>query len=85
MRTNIDIDDELLEKAQALVGATSKKDTVRLALETVVRLGDQQAVRQLRGRLRWEAISRPCGATCRDRRRLQRLDRLLQRCAKSCG
>lgn len=54
MRTNIEIDDALLAQAQAATGATTKKDTVRLGLETLVRLGQQGNIRELRGRMRWE-------------------------------
>jgi len=54
VRTNIDIDDALLAEAQALSGAATKKQAVQLGLELLVRLGRQQDVRQLRGRLSWE-------------------------------
>jgi len=54
VRTNIDIDDALLAEAQALSGAATKKQAVKLGLELLVRLGRQQDVRQLRGRLSWE-------------------------------
>jgi Arc/MetJ family transcription regulator len=54
MRTNIEIDDELLAEAQAVTGAATKKETVRLGLEAVVRLGRQAQLRRLRGRLSWE-------------------------------
>lgn len=35
-RTNIDIDDELLERAMALYGTTTKKETVELALRRLI-------------------------------------------------
>lgn len=35
-RTNIDIDDELLERAMELYGTTTKKETVELALRRLV-------------------------------------------------
>lgn len=35
-RTNIDIDDELLEQAMQLFGTTTKKETVELALRRLV-------------------------------------------------
>jgi Arc/MetJ family transcription regulator len=54
MRTNIEIDDELLAEAQALTGATTKKEAVQLGLETLVRLGRQAQLRRLRGRLSWQ-------------------------------
>ena len=54
MRTNIDINDELLAEAQALSGSATKKQTVERGLELMVRLGRQAEVRSLRGRLSWE-------------------------------
>lgn len=54
MRTNIDIDDALLAEAQALAGATTKKDAVHRGLELLVRIGRQGEIKKLRGQLRWE-------------------------------
>jgi Arc/MetJ family transcription regulator len=54
VRTNIDIDDALLAEAQALSGASTKKDAVRRGLELLVRIGRQSQLKQLRGQLRWE-------------------------------
>jgi len=54
VRTNIEIDDTLLAQAQEVTGARTKKETVQLGLETLVRLGGQARLRELRGRLRWE-------------------------------
>jgi Arc/MetJ family transcription regulator len=44
----------LLAEAQAVTGAATKKETVRLGLETLVRLGRQAQLRKLRGGLSWE-------------------------------
>ena len=54
MRTNIDIDDALLAEAQAISGAVTKKEAVHRGLELVVRLGRQNEIKRLKGRLRWE-------------------------------
>jgi Arc/MetJ family transcription regulator len=54
MRTNIDIDDDLLAKAMAASGKKTKKDTVNEALELLVRVKDQTALRKLRGKIEWE-------------------------------
>lgn len=54
MRTNIEIDDQLLADAQAISGSTTKKQTVERGLELLVRLGRQSEVRRLRGRLTWD-------------------------------
>lgn len=54
MRTNIDIDDDLLAAAQAAAGTSTKKETVRLGLELLVRLDQQRDLLALRGALPWD-------------------------------
>jgi Arc/MetJ family transcription regulator len=54
MRTNIEIDDALMAEAQALSGAKTKRETVQEALELLVRIRRQDAVRDLRGLCDWE-------------------------------
>lgn len=54
MRTNIVIDDELLAKAMRLLGLSTKRATIEEALRLVVALKEQQKIRSLRGRLKWE-------------------------------
>lgn len=54
MRTNIEINEELLSEAKSLSGSFTKKETVHRGLELLVRLGRQSEVRALRGRLTWE-------------------------------
>lgn len=54
MRTNIDIDDDLLAAAQAATGAQTKKDVVHLGLEALVRLSRQAKARELRGSVAWD-------------------------------
>lgn len=51
MRTNIDIDDELLARAAELFGTTTKKATVEHALRELVRLHDAQSILDLRGKV----------------------------------
>jgi Arc/MetJ family transcription regulator len=54
MRTNIEIDDELLTKAMAITGKATKRATVEEALRLVVRLREQQdALKKLAG-MGWE-------------------------------
>jgi Arc/MetJ family transcription regulator len=54
VRTNIDIDDDLLKEAMTATGQTTKRATVEEALRTVVRLFRQkQAIEELRG-IGWE-------------------------------
>ena len=54
IRTNIDIDDRLLEEAMKVTGQKTKKATVEEALRLVVkRAGQRQALEELRG-MGWE-------------------------------
>ncbi len=54
MRTNIVIDDELMEEALKVSGARTKREAVELGLRTLVRLARQSRLRRYRGKLRWE-------------------------------
>jgi Arc/MetJ family transcription regulator len=54
MRTNIDIDDELLDKAMRLAGTTTKKSTVEKALELLILSYEQRKVLELYGTVKWE-------------------------------
>lgn len=54
MRTNIDIDDDVLREAQRLVGTKTKRDTVDLALRELVARHRQIGILQLRGKVHWE-------------------------------
>jgi Arc/MetJ family transcription regulator len=54
MRTNIVIDDKLMSEALKATGASTKKEAVELGLKLLVRRNKQQAIRKLRGKLRWE-------------------------------
>lgn len=54
MRTNIIIDPVLLEEAMRASGARTKKQAVELGLRALITLNQQQELRQLRGKLRWE-------------------------------
>jgi len=54
MRTNIDIDDDLLEEVRRLLGTATKRETVDAALRDVVARRARRRVLDLRGRVRWE-------------------------------
>ena len=54
MRTNIDIDDNLLKEAIRLTGRKSKKDLVNHALEELVRLNKRKKMLSLFGKVTWE-------------------------------
>jgi Arc/MetJ family transcription regulator len=54
MRTNIVLDDKMVERAKALTGLPTKRAVVEEALRVLVSLHEQGAVRRLRGKLKWE-------------------------------
>jgi Arc/MetJ family transcription regulator len=54
MRTNIDIDDDLMREALEVTGLPTKRSVVEEALRRLIMLRRQQDVRALRGRLRWQ-------------------------------
>lgn len=55
MRTNIEIDDKLMERAMRASGAKTKREAVERSLELMVRLADQaKLIRAARGKLHWE-------------------------------
>ncbi len=54
MRTNIIIDDGLMEQARLLSGLKTKRAIVEEALKLLVRSYEQAQVRNLRGKLQWE-------------------------------
>lgn len=53
MRTNIDIDDKLMQKALRASGARTKKEAVELGLKALIRLDQQKAIRDYKGKLVW--------------------------------
>jgi Arc/MetJ family transcription regulator len=54
MRTNIVLDDKLIERAQKLTGIKTKREVVHEALRTLILLREQGEVRNLRGKLKWQ-------------------------------
>lgn len=54
MRTNIVIDDELMEEVIKLTGVKTKKEAVELGLLTLIRIKKQEKIRQYRGKLNWD-------------------------------
>lgn len=54
MRTNIVIDDELMQRALKLSGIQSKREAVAAGLELLIKLKQQEQIRKARGKLRWE-------------------------------
>lgn len=54
MRTNIVIDDELMAKAIQASGLATKKEVIEQGLKLIIQRSNQQAIRELRGKLKWE-------------------------------
>ena len=54
MRTNIIIDDQLMADVLKATGIATKKEVVELGLRTLIRLKNQEKIRQYRGKLKWE-------------------------------
>ncbi|PID64499.1 MAG: DUF2191 domain-containing protein [Gammaproteobacteria bacterium] len=54
MRTNIVIDDTLMNEAIKATGAKTKKEAVELGLKTIVQLKKQEKIKRYRGKLSWE-------------------------------
>ena len=54
MRTNIEIDDELMDEAQKAGGYKTKRAAVEAGLRLILRVRSQSKIRKLRGRLKWE-------------------------------
>jgi len=54
MRTNIEIDDDLMADALKATGLSTKKEAVELGLKALIKLSRQASIRALRGKLKWE-------------------------------
>lgn len=53
MRTNIVIDDRLMDEAMQAAGVRTKREAVELGLKALVRLRRQAEIRRFRGKLTW--------------------------------
>ena len=53
MRTNIEIDDDLMNDVLKATGLKTKKDVVELGLKTLIRLRKQERIKNFRGQLNW--------------------------------
>ena len=53
MRTNIEIDDRLMQQAMRRSGARTKKAAVEAGLRLLAETHAQVSIRQLRGKVRW--------------------------------
>ena len=54
MRTNIVIDAKLMADTLRATGLSTKREVVELGLRTLLRLRQQNNIRQLRGKVTWE-------------------------------
>ena len=54
MRTNVEIDDEVMREAQRLTGVGTKREAVDLALRELVARHQRLGILELRGRVHWE-------------------------------
>lgn len=54
MRTNIDIDDDVMKEVQRLTGIRTKREAVDLALRELVARHRRLGLLKLKGKVRWE-------------------------------
>jgi Arc/MetJ family transcription regulator len=54
MRTNIVIDEDLMNEAMALTQIKTKKALVETSLKLLIQLKKQEQLKSLRGKLQWE-------------------------------
>jgi len=54
MRTNIDIDDDLMDQAMRSSGASTKRAVVEEGLRLLIQTRGQRGMRKLRGKVGWE-------------------------------
>ncbi len=53
MRTNIEIDDKLMNDALKATGLKTKKEVVEQGLKALIRLKKQEGIKHFRGKLEW--------------------------------
>ena len=53
MRTNIEIDDDLMRQAMRRSGTRTKRAVVEAGLRLLIRTWRQTSMRRLRGKIRW--------------------------------
>lgn len=54
MRTNIDIDDQLMRQAMRSAKSRTKRGAVEAGLRLLIQTRDQTKIRRLRGKVRWQ-------------------------------
>ena len=53
MRLTVEVDDKLMKRAMKAAGTSTKRGTITAALELLVRISGQKAIRRLRGKIDW--------------------------------
>ena len=53
MRTNVVIDDKLMDTALKVSGLKTKKAAIETGLKLLVQFSHQKAIREYRGKLKW--------------------------------
>lgn len=53
MRTNIEIDEKLMNDALKATGVKTKKEAVELGLKTLIKLKKQEGIKRFKGKLEW--------------------------------
>lgn len=54
MRTNIVIDDTLMNDAKRISGFQTKKETIESALKLLIKVRSQSYIKKYRGKLKWQ-------------------------------
>jgi Arc/MetJ family transcription regulator len=54
MRTNIDIDEKLIQDTLKATGLRTKREVVELALKELLRVRRQSEMKKLRGKFQWQ-------------------------------
>lgn len=54
MRTNIVIDEKLMNDALIATGLKTKREVVELGLKTLLRFDRQKQIKELKGKLKWD-------------------------------
>jgi len=53
MRTNVVVDDDLMESALRVSGLRTKKDAIEAGLKLLVQVERQKEIKRFRGKLKW--------------------------------
>jgi Arc/MetJ family transcription regulator len=54
MRTNVVINDTLMNDARRLSGLKTKKETIESALRLLIKIKSQVFIKQFKGKLKWD-------------------------------